>query len=66
MTSAASAGGADPPSGSPARMSGQGTGTAMQATVELTTLLAALTASSVVHSRMTLPAAVAAAATTAT
>ncbi|RVW30853.1 hypothetical protein CK203_117529 [Vitis vinifera] len=31
-----------------------GTGTAMQATVELTTLLAALTASSVVHSKMSL------------
>lgn len=34
-------------------MSVQGTGTAMRATAELTTLLAAPTASSVVHSRMT-------------
>lgn len=54
VTLEALVGGVDPPLGSRARMSAQGTGTAMQATVELTTLLAALTASSVVHSKMSL------------
>lgn len=50
----ASAPGVDPPLDSLAPTSAQGTGTAMQATVELITSLAVLTASSVAHSRMSL------------